>query len=227
MKKVSNILWGVVLIVIGVISGLNALEITDINIFFKGWWTLFIIVPCFIGIFNDESKTGNLIGLVIGVVLLLGSRDIISFEIIGKLIVPIVLIGIGLSIIFKDTLNSKVSKKIKQISKENKNLNDYTATFGGQKVKYPNKEFEGATSNAIFGGVDMNLKDAIISKDVVINATAIFGGIDIFVPSNVNVEVKSTAIFGGTSNKTMKVEGDNVHTIYVNSFALFGGVDIK
>ena len=102
MKKVSNILWGIVLIVIGVISGLNALEITDINIFFKGWWTLFIIVPCFIGIFNDESKTGNLIGLVIGVVLLLGSRDIISFEIIGKLIVPIVLIGIGLSIIFKD-----------------------------------------------------------------------------------------------------------------------------
>ena len=203
MKKVSNILWGIVLIVIGVISGLNALEITDINIFFKGWWTLFIIVPCFIGIFNDESKTGNLIGLVIGVILLLGSRDIISFEMIGKLIVPIVLIGIGLSIIFKDTLNSKVSKKIKQISKENKNLNDYTATFGGQKVKYPNKEFDGATSNAIFGGID------------------------IFVPSNVNVEVKSTAIFGGTSNKTMKVEGDNVHTIYVNSFALFGGVDIK
>ena len=38
----------------GVIFGLNALEITDINIFFDGWWTLFIIVPCFIGLFKDD-----------------------------------------------------------------------------------------------------------------------------------------------------------------------------
>ena len=37
MKKISNLLWGLVFIIVGVIFGLNALEITDINILFDGW----------------------------------------------------------------------------------------------------------------------------------------------------------------------------------------------
>ena len=60
--KLSNILWGLVLILIGIIFGLNALDIADINIFFDGWWTLFIIVPCFIDLFKDKDKSGNIIG---------------------------------------------------------------------------------------------------------------------------------------------------------------------
>lgn len=39
---------GIVLIILGPIVGGNTLGITNINIFFDGWWTLFIIVPCFI-----------------------------------------------------------------------------------------------------------------------------------------------------------------------------------
>ena len=99
MKKLSSILWGILLIVLGVIFGLNALEITDIDIFFKGWWTLIIIIPCFIGVLTDESKTGNLIGLVIGVVLLLCARDILSFSMVMKLVLPVLLIVIGCGII--------------------------------------------------------------------------------------------------------------------------------
>ena len=61
MKKFGNVLWGIVLIIIGLIIGGNALGIVNINIFFDGWWTLFIIIPCFIGLFKDDEKTGNLI----------------------------------------------------------------------------------------------------------------------------------------------------------------------
>ena len=63
MKKFGNILWGIVLIVIGLIIGGNALGITNINIFFVFCWTLFIIIPCFIGLFKDNEKAGNLIGV--------------------------------------------------------------------------------------------------------------------------------------------------------------------
>ncbi len=87
------------------IFGLNALELTDINIFFDGWWTLFIIVPCFIGLFKDKEKTSNLIGLIIGLCLLLGCLDILEFAIIWKLMVPAILVMIGLSFVFKDTIN--------------------------------------------------------------------------------------------------------------------------
>ena len=71
MKKVESILWGIVFIVLGLIIAGNVLGITNIRIFFNGWWTLFIIIPCFIGLFKNNRRTGNIIGLIIEVALLL------------------------------------------------------------------------------------------------------------------------------------------------------------
>ena len=45
---------------VGVIFGLNALGITDINVFFDGWWTLFIIIPSIIEIIKEPTKQSGL-----------------------------------------------------------------------------------------------------------------------------------------------------------------------
>ena len=225
MIKISNILWGLVFIVVGVIFGLNALNITDINIFFDGWWTLFIIVPCFIGLFKDEDKSSNLIGLVIGICLLLGCIDIIEFTLIWKLMVPAILVMIGLSFIFKDTLNSKIKKEIKKINKTEQK--EYCSCFSGQTIDFNNEEFKGCTISAIFGGVKCDLKNAIIKNDVVINATSIFGGITIYVPENVNVKISATSIFGGVSDERKNKTKNNEYTIYINTTSMFGGIEIK
>ena len=37
MRKVANTLWGIVLIILGIICTLNVFEITHINLFFDGW----------------------------------------------------------------------------------------------------------------------------------------------------------------------------------------------
>ena len=100
MKKSSKILWGLLLIVIGVIYAINATGLADIDVFFDGWWTLFIIIPCGIGIFTDNDKMGNLIGLLIGVFLLLCCQDILSFGMLWKMIVPAIIILIGLKLVF-------------------------------------------------------------------------------------------------------------------------------
>ena len=109
MKKFGNILWGIVLIVLGLIIALNALGITSINIFFDGWWTLIIIIPSFIGLFKNTNKMWSFIWLVVGIVLLLCSQGVLSFAIIGKLIFPFILIMIGISIIFKDFFDVNAS----------------------------------------------------------------------------------------------------------------------
>ena len=227
MKNFGNVLWGIVLIGIGLIIGGNALGITNINIFFDGWWTLFIIIPCFIGLFKEREKTGSIIGLLIGVALLLGCQDVLSFDIIWKLAVPVILIVIGLSLIFKDTFNSKINKEIKKLNKNMTKDNEYCATFSGQDVNFDNQEFKGADLTAVFGGVKCDLRNAIIESDVVINANATFGGIEIYVPSNVKIKIKSIPIFGGVDNKASTKTDENSHTIYINSTAIFGGVEIK
>lgn len=225
MKKTSNLLWGLLFIIMGLIFGLNALEITNINIFFDGWWTLFIIIPSFIGLFKEKEKAGNIIGIIIGICLLLASNNIIRFEIIWKLMFPTILVILGLSLIFKDTINSKLKKEIKKISKTNDK--EYYATFGGQTLNYDKEEFKGCDLNAVFGGITCELQDAIIKEDTVINASSIFGMITIKVPKDVKVKITSTPIFGGVSDERKEKNNDSKKVLYINATCLFGGVEIK
>lgn len=227
MKRISDIMWGLILIIIGVILGGNALDIFNINLFFDGWWTLFIIVPTFIGLVTEKDKTGNIIGLIIGLFLLLACRGLFDFKLIWKLIFPLIFVIIGLSLIFKNNINKEVNEKIKKLN-ENLSSNDgYTATFSGQNLNFDGEEFKGSNLNAIFGGIKLDLRKAIINEDIVINASSIFGGIDIYIPDNCKVKIKSNSIFGGVSNNKKCNVDDNSYTIYINAYCMFGGVEIK
>ena len=224
MKKTENILLGVVFIIIGLILGLNATGITNIDIFFDGWWSLFIIIPSAINIVKNYKDIGAYIWFAIGVTLLLSAQGILDMNIVGKLILPAILVAIGVGIIFKDTVSSKISDKIIELNKND--IDDYYATFSGKKLNFSGDDFKGgATLNTIFGGIDLDIKNANITEDKVINAMTIFGGINIFVPENVNIKIKPISIFGGINNKVKNKE--NQPTIYIKSFCLFGGIDIK
>ena len=136
MKNFGNIMWGLVLILLGVIIGTNVLGLTDINIFFDGWWTLFIIIPCLIGLVKEREKTGSIIGILIGIILLLCCQNILDFETMWKLIIPAVLIIVGASFVFKNIYDSKLNKEIK---------NDTTLIEISKTDITGEKELEGAT----------------------------------------------------------------------------------
>lgn len=223
MKKISRVIWGIMLIAAGVLFALNALEITKIDVFFDGWWTLFILVPCTIGLFTEREKTGNLIGIVIGIFLLLCCQDILDFSLVWKLLVPVIIVIIGLKMIFGSF--GKAKGPVDNINESSCKPKRTCAIFSGSDLNYDGEAFEGADFTAVFGGIECDLRNAIIEKDCTICAYAIFGGIDFFVPDHVNVKFNTTCIFGGTSNKTAAHE--NAPTIYINGFSMFGGMEVK
>ncbi len=229
MKMVSNYIWGLFLILVGVVLGLNAFGITNINLFFDGWWTVFIIVPSLNGLIKGEDRTGALIGLIIGVFLLLSCQDVIDFSLFVKLFIPVILITIGLSIIFKDKAKDVVVKKMGKINAKDIDMeHTYTSTFSEEKINLDNEKLENCAINSIFGSVSLDLRNAIIDEDIVINNYVVFGGVTIKVPKDVNVVVKTTSIFGGVDNKTGRNKSkENVKTIYIKGTILFGGIDIK
>ncbi len=228
MKKSTSVIWGIILVIAGIIFGGNALGLFDINVFFDGWWTLIIIIPCFIGIFTDSDKTGNIIGLCIGVFLLLCSQELLAFDLLLKLIFPLIVIAIGAKMIFGSFKSSKTKKVMDQVAQQGGTVRTATATFSGQDVIYSLGEvFTGGDFNAIFGGVKCDLRNATIPNDCVIKTTAVFGGIDVFLPQNVNVKTNSTSIFGGMSCKNHSNSSANTVTVYIEGLCLFGGVDIK
>lgn len=220
MKNCKNIILGIILIVVGVWFGLYATGVVKVNLLFDGWWTLFIIVPSFLGLFDGDGRTGSLIGLFVGVLLLLSCQDVLNFDIVLKLIVPCVLIVTGLSFIFKGKIKTKNIENVKTVGGTN-----YNATFSGQNLDFSKEEFTGTKLDAVFGGIKCDLRNAIINDDVVIEASAIFGGITIIVPKDVNVKITSTSIFGGVDGKSKMDKPGK--TIYVNATCLFGGVEVK
>jgi len=103
------------------------------------------------------------------------------------------------------------------------NAREYVAVFGevNDKIKEITSDFKAIS---IFGGVDLDLRKAKIDKDVIIECTTVFGGIDIKLPDNVKVKTSGVPIFGGAENKHIEEEGK--YTIYINYVCIFGGIDI-
>ncbi len=245
MNKVSTWLWGLVLVIIGVIWGLNATGLAQIDIFFPGWWTLFIIIPCFIGLFNkDESKTGDIIGLVIGFCLLFASLGWFNFRMVWALIMPLILVAIGLSMMFQGVLKSKVEKTIKNRRKNSQGdvkgeKKEYWATFSSMNLKFRDEKVSDMRLESVFGGLKCNLDGAIIEEDLLIETSSVFGSVALVVPEEVKVEVVSTNIFGGVSDKRKKHHSSKeqteeekdkarkTRTIFVNANCLFGGLEIR
>lgn len=227
MKKISKILWGVAFIIAGCIIALNAFGIADIKLFFDGWWTLFIIVPCFVGIFSEREKTGNIIGLIIGVFLLLCCQNVIGFGMLWKLVIPAIIIIIGLKLIFGAIHSDKATKVLEKSRQNGDNIKISCATFSGQELNLDGEVFNGAELSAVFGSIKTDLRKAVIEKDCAITATSIFGGIDILVPDNVNIKINSNSIFGGVSDKNHHPTVQGAVTVYINATCMFGGIEIK
>ncbi len=223
-NKESNTL-GIVLILLGIFLAGKAFLDWDFTIFFDGWWTLFIIIPNVLAIKKEGFTTKSGVGLVIGILLFLWARDFLDFGTIIKLAIPVALIIWGCRIVLGSKTNRKRIASGDVLYKQG--CPEYSAIFGAQEITCNNEIFVGATCNAIFGGIDVDLRGAYINEDVAMNCSAIFGGIDVRVPSDVNVRVSCVPIFGGVDNRLAKRNIPGAPTLYINATCMFGGIDIR
>lgn len=227
MRNDKKIVFGIILLLAGVVIALNAFGITGIDLLFPGWWTLFIIIPCGVGVFTGRDRWGNVIGLLVGVALLIWQLDIIDLSFLWKLVVPAIIIVIAIKLIVTGLgRKGKENKDAFIHINVNSDMPAGTAIFGGKEMKFDDQVFDGCELTAIFGGVECDLSRAIIEKDCVIKATSIFGGIDVMMPDGVNVKVNSTNIFGGTDDECNRNPNSSV-TVYVEAVSIFGGVDLR
>lgn len=250
MKKANGLFIGVLFIVVGLLYACSALDFIDFSIFFPGWWTLFIIVPCLYALARkNEDKTGPVIGLIIGICFLINAQDIDFHIDFFPMALAVLCILIGWKLIFPGkkkerkhvevNYNSETGEKevvINDVKFDNtytKNSNGYvnaSAILGGKDIRVDNECFTGADICVIMGAVDLNLRNAIISEDVYINVTAIMGGVDIYVPANVRVVTDScTTIMGGIDVNTTyaNFQAADAPRVIITGTCVMGGIDIQ
>jgi hypothetical protein len=83
---------------------------------------------------------------------------------------------------------------------------------------------------AIMGGVEVDFRDAILTSEVTeVTCFAFWGGVEVTVPPDVNVETNGFALMGGfeQNDKVPTRPGDGAPTIRITGMALMGGVEVK
>lgn len=110
-------------------------------------------------------------------------------------------------------------------------LNEY-AIMGGIKRRVDSQEFEGGEATAVMGGIELDLSRAGTKLDeVMIEANAFMGGVEIRVPQNWEVTVQGMGILGGYADATRPFApapgGTKRPHLIVTGQAMFGGVQVK
>jgi predicted membrane protein len=215
------------------------------------YWPVILIAWGIAGATNSgrggRRVWGSMVAIA-GVILLLGNLHIIN-ESIWRVLWPLFLIGIGLSMLYRTARRRR--------RWENTNFPeggphdegqppatgpagpsggasgpghlDEWAVFGGSRRRLDSQDFKGGEAFALFGGVELDLRSATITQDeVVIEASALFGGVDIQVPESWNVAVEGHGIFGGYDDKTLHSMPESARPrVVITGNAIFGGVVVK
>ena len=122
MKQSLKIVIGLLLIAAGVLWILSVLGVLAIEFSTKGWWALFVIVPCLFGLFNDKDKVGPCVGIGIGVLLLLAAREVITWNMMWQIALALMIIGFGIQfLLFKSVCHHEVYE-YKTIDRDGKNI---------------------------------------------------------------------------------------------------------
>src|SRR6476620_388276 len=102
------------------------------------------------------------------------------------------------------------------------------AIFGGVTRKGPWRVRKNTHALALFGGMDLDLRDAIFEAPVVeISGFWCFGGLDMTVPEGIEIQDQTAGIFGGTDVRDVGDPAPGAPRLVIKGVSLFGGVSIK
>ncbi len=99
--------------------------------------------------------------------------------------------------------------------------------FGADAYRYQGEVFHGARLDAFCGGLRLDLREAVVTEDEEIDIHTFLGGVELCVPSDVNVVVKSHSFIGGVGNETSGRSVPGAPCLHIVASNFLGGVSIK
>jgi hypothetical protein len=240
--------WGAILILVGAALLLDHMGIFPFGQLYRFWPLLLIVF----GAMNISTQSGRGFGfvlIVLGVVLQLNMLGVIHLS--ARDFWPLVIIAVGVLMLWGSlesrTIRSRPRKpKVdwtkpgaaeefrQQLEQTYNDPNWLTAVavFGGCERRYSGQHFQGGKAVSIFGGVELDFRDADMDDEAVLELNCIFGGVEIRMPPNWRVHSRTLPVFGGFEDKSGRTirdpasEGKN-KTLVITGVVVFGGVEIS
>jgi predicted membrane protein len=241
----SQLIVGVLVIAMGVLFLLDNLDIVDFHRAISFWPMVFIVVGL-IKLF-DTSRPNYLMG---GVFIAIGAVMIANrlgfFYVSLHTFWPLLLIVVGGMVMVrafergrhrdsigaadKDAMpmgaawNPADAANAKQQASTD-DVVDITAILGGFERSITSQKFRGGDVTAILGGCALDMRNASIENEAVLDVFAFMGGITIKVPTDWTVVMHGTPILGGFEEKTVRQAGPK--RLVVTGYAIMGGIEVR
>jgi predicted membrane protein len=226
----AQIAIGLLVVAFGVLFLLDNLDIIYMRhvIFF---WPLAFVASGLVALCSDGPRSGRITGIVliaIGAAMLLHRLG--YYFISWRTFWPLVMIAMGGLILYRTmgggrVVHLRTDPYTKDDAKAD-NVVDITAILGGFERRVSAPDFRGGEITAIMGGCELDLREAALTADAVINVFAIWGGITIKVPPDWTVVLHGTPVMGGFTEKTARPP-DNSKRLVVTGYAIMGGVEVR
>ena len=232
----AGLIPGLILVGIGAIFFLNNLHI----IYVREWiayWPVILVAIGIVKLVDSNFTEGRVVGgflLGLGVIFLAQSLGFLMLRM--RDLWPLILIGIGLMLLFQRAHwylrvpNGTLTPTFSDPTADHTHTVKIDAIFSGGKRVITSQDFRGGPISALFGGVELDLRQAgMAGQSAVLDISAIFGGVEIRIPRNWSAVVQGVGIFGGFGDSTLQPDprDPGVKKLIVKGGAIFGGVEVK
>jgi hypothetical protein len=222
----SQVVLGLLVVGMGVLFLLDNLDILNFRHAIGFWPLAFIVAGC-VALFGNGSRSSNYMGgvlVAIGALMIAGRMGF--FYISWGTLWPLVMIALGGLVLFRSLGPGRVARPGLADGAGTDNVVDVVAVLGGFERRVTTPDFRGGEITAILGGCELDLREASIVKEAVINVFAIWGGINIKVPPDWTVVLNGTPVMGGFAEKTV-TPPDASKRLVITGYAIMGGVEVR
>jgi predicted membrane protein len=229
----KRILVAVILIGLGVTSLIgNIYTEFSIGWIIGHWWPTLIIL-CGIWSISDFKADSILWGsflIINGGLLQLNKLDIIPWG-FWSYFWPVLLIWVGLSMFVKKNDHScgkRFHNRNRIVEKEGISYINTQSMFAGVEEKFKTDDFRGGEVSVMFGAAEVDLRNSLMSPQATqLKVSAMFGEAIVFVPTEWNIIVRSSAILGSAENKTINKINFDQPILEIKAEAMLGSVEIR
>lgn len=222
----SQVLLGALIVVLGLLLLGQTTDLYDLGFLFDYIPSLFVLLGVYTIV---RSGFRNLFGPLV-VIAVAGAWQLVELDYVsGDEVVafwPVFVVFFGLSLMVSHWRRPPTSVREDHLTA--------LAVFGGSEKRSTSSSFTGANLTALFGGTELDLRDAEVADPPAhVSAVALFGGVSVIVPRDWTVELDVLPILGGASDDRPRrerpadqPESDQVDLV-VTGFAAFGGIAIE
>ena len=210
----GKLLVGGFLVLIGLAMFFDQVGLRVLGVNMWNLWPLFFVLLGLIA-FSKRNFIGGIILLFLGAAFL--SSNFLGISLWS--LWPLFFVFLGLWILVRPR---PTWRNVSGTTTQNKF--DENVMFWALDKKVRSENFTGGTVNAMFGGFKIDLSEAKIADGSKLTLNAMFGGGEVIIPRDVNVEVTGTGFFGGWENKAAHGTGP---TLKIDGSMFFGGIEIR